>query len=71
MLVSLFCGCRYSIVGKNDSKEVNEILGQATDYAEKAKNSFTSDNTAEAAADNVVAEGTVEGTVEGSAEENN
>ena len=60
MLVSLFCGCRYSIVGKNDSREVNEILGQATDYAEKAKNSFTSDN----ASDSVVAEGTVEGTVE-------
>jgi hypothetical protein len=46
MIISLFFGCKYSIVGKNESNEVNDILGQATEYAEKAKDAFSSDNTA-------------------------
>lgn len=43
-VISLFLECRYSIEGKDDAKEVNEILGQASDLADKAKESFTSDN---------------------------
>ncbi len=40
MIVSLFFDCRYSITGKSNPKEVNEILSQASELAGKAKQSF-------------------------------
>ena len=40
MLISLFLGCRYKIVGKDDTKGVNDILDQAADLAGKAKEKF-------------------------------
>ena len=43
-VISLFLECRYSIEGKDNAREVNDILNQASDLAEKAKESFTSDN---------------------------
>ena len=43
-VISLFLECRYSIEGKDNTKEVNDILSQASDIAENVKESFTSDN---------------------------
>lgn len=43
-VISLFLECRYSIEGKDNAREVNDILNQASDLADKAKESFTSDN---------------------------
>lgn len=40
MVVSLFFDCRYSIVGKDDTREVNDIMNQASDFAQGVKNSF-------------------------------
>ena len=40
IIVSLFLGCKYSVEGKDDSKGVNDILNQASDLADKAKESF-------------------------------
>ncbi len=42
IIVSLFLGCKYSVEGKDDSKGVNDILNQASDLADKAKESFSS-----------------------------
>ena len=44
-IISLFCECRYSIDGKDNAKEVNVIMNQASDLAEKVKDSFKSDDT--------------------------
>ena len=43
-IISLFLECRYSIEGKDNTKEVNDILSQASDIAENVKESFTTDN---------------------------
>ncbi|MCR5215021.1 MAG: hypothetical protein K6E10_11450 [Eubacterium sp.] len=44
VVVSLFFDCRYSLVGKNSDKkvsdEVNDIMGQASDFAGKVRASF-------------------------------
>lgn len=37
IIISLFCECRYSIVGKDNSKNINEMLDKASDMAERAK----------------------------------
>ena len=44
-IISLFCECRYSIEGKDNASEVNVIMNQASDLAEKVKDSFKSDET--------------------------
>ena len=49
VIVSLFLDCRYKIEGKDDSKEVNDILNQAASYAEKAKESFNDNKAADTA----------------------
>ncbi|MBO4864921.1 MAG: hypothetical protein J5517_11200 [Eubacterium sp.] len=50
MLVSLFLECRYTIEGKNEAKEFNDMFSQAADLADKARESFTSDESAAPAA---------------------
>ncbi|MBP3719639.1 MAG: hypothetical protein J6I58_08985 [Eubacterium sp.] len=80
IIVSLFCDCRYSIVGKNDAAEVNNVMNQASDFAGKVKTSFNeSFNNAptaaapqepvQSAAETV--DGAFEGTVEGPADNTN
>ena len=46
-VISLFLECRYSIEGKDNPKEVNDILNQATDIAENVKGSFAEANVVE------------------------
>ena len=58
MIISLFFDCKYSIEGKNDSKEVNDILNQASDLAGKAKDSFNEKTAENANAETYNAEGT-------------
>ena len=53
IIVSLFLDCRYSIVGKDDTNEVNRVMNQASDFAGKVKESW-----------NESFGGDVEGTVE-------
>ena len=73
--MSLFCDCRYSIVGKNDAAEVNNVMNQASDFAGKVKTSFNeSFNNGNVAQDTVqttaeTVDGVVEGTVEGTVKE--
>ncbi len=75
IIVSLFCDCRYSIVGKNDAAEVNNVMNQASDFAGKVKTSFNeSFNNGNVAQDTVqttaeTVDGVVEGTVEGTVKE--
>ena len=71
IIVSLFLDCRYSIVGKDDTNEVNRVMNQASDFAGKVKESWNESfgsEQAAPAADNVQAESTV---VEGTVEDNN
>ncbi len=37
IIISLFCECRYSIVGKDKSENINQMFDKASDLAEKAK----------------------------------
>ena len=37
IVISLFCECRYSIVGKNNSDNINQMFDKASDMAERAK----------------------------------
>ena len=57
MLVSLFVGCRYQIIGKDDASGVNGIFDQAANLAGKAKEKFTeqTENKPEAGTDNIQA----------------
>ncbi|MCR5602644.1 MAG: hypothetical protein K6G27_02945 [Lachnospiraceae bacterium] len=66
IIISLFLDCRYSIVGKDDTNEVNRVMDQASQFAGKVKESwnesFGSDQAAPAAdnTQSTVVEGTVE-----------
>ena len=79
IIVSLFCDCRYSIVGKNDAAEVNNVMNQASDFAGKVKTSFNEsfNNASTAAAPQEpvqsaeTVDGAFEGTVEGPADNTN
>ncbi|SEP63347.1 hypothetical protein SAMN02910369_00330 [Lachnospiraceae bacterium NE2001] len=81
IIVSLFFDCRYSIVGKDNANEFNKVVGQASQFAGKVKESWNESfnnapqgaaaNAAETAADAAsgsVADNTVEGPVEGTVE---
>ena len=37
IIISLFCECKYSVVGKDNSKNINDMFEKASDIAEKAK----------------------------------
>ena len=41
LIVSLFLGCRYSFVGKDDMSKANEMMGKASDMAEELKSSLS------------------------------
>ncbi len=41
IVISLFFDCRYSIIGKNNAKDVNGIMSQASDFAGKIKRDFS------------------------------
>ena len=41
LIVSLFLGCRYSFVGKDDMSRANEVMGKASDIAEEIKSSLS------------------------------
>lgn len=66
IIISLFLDCRYSIVGKDDTNEVNRVMDQASQFAGKVKESwnesFGSEQTTPAAdnTQSTVVEGTVE-----------
>ena len=78
IIISLFLDCRYSIVGKDDTNEVNRVMNQASQFAGKVKESwnesFGSEQTAPTT-DNTQAAPTAEDTqstvVEGTVEDNN
>lgn len=40
VIVSLFFDCRYALVGKDDTNQVNKVMNQATDFAGKVKDSW-------------------------------
>ena len=40
IVVSFFFNCRYSVVGKDDLKEVNDIMDKAADAADHVKDEF-------------------------------
>ena len=40
VIVSLFFDCRYTLVGKDDTDQVNKVMNQATDFAGKVKDSW-------------------------------
>ena len=40
IIISLFFDCRYSVVGKDDTNQVNKVMNQATDFAGKVKDSW-------------------------------
>lgn len=40
VIVSLFFDCRYALVGKDDTDQVNKVMNQATDFAGKVKDSW-------------------------------
>lgn len=35
--ISLFCGCKYSVVGENDNTEANKVMEQASEFTEQVK----------------------------------
>ena len=78
IIISLFLDCRYSIVGKDDTNEVNRVMNQASQFAGKVKESWNESFGSEQAApttDNTQAAPTAENTqstvVEGTVEDNN
>ena len=78
IIISLFLDCRYSIVGKDDTNEVNRVMDQASQFAGKVKESWNESFGSEQAAhatDNTQAAPTAENTqttvVEGTVEDNN
>ncbi len=78
IIISLFLDCRYSIVGKDDTNEVNRVMNQASQFAGKVKESWNESFGSEQAApatDNTQAARTAENTqttvVEGTVEDNN
>ena len=78
IIISLFLDCRYSIVGKDDTNEVNRVMNQASQFAGKVKESWNESFGSEQAApatDNTQAAPTAEDTqstvVEGTVEDNN
>ena len=40
LIISLFLGCRYSFVGKDDMSKANEVMDKASDMAEELKASL-------------------------------
>lgn len=79
IIISLFLDCRYSIVGKDDTNEVNRVMDQASQFAGKVKESWNesfnnkaaetsaandTQNTSSTVANDSTVEGPVEGTVE-------
>ena len=78
IIISLFLDCRYSIVGKDDTNEVNRVMNQASQFAGKVKESWNESFGSEQAApatDNTqaapAAEDTQSTVVEGTVEDNN
>ncbi len=69
IIISLFLDCRYSIVGKDDTNEVNRVMNQASQFAGKVKESWNESFGSEQAAP--AAEDTQSTVVEGTVEDNN
>jgi len=69
IIISLFLDCRYSIVGKDDTNEVNRVMDQASQFAGKVKESWNESFGSEQAAP--AADNTQSTVVEGTVEDNN
>ncbi len=69
IIISLFLDCRYSIVGKDDTNEVNRVMDQASQFAGKVKESWNESFGNEQAAP--AADNTQSTVVEGTVEDNN
>ncbi len=69
IIISLFLDCRYSIVGKDDTNEVNRVMNQASQFAGKVKESWNESFGSEQAAP--AADNTQSTVVEGTVEDNN
>lgn len=69
IIISLFLDCRYSIVGKDDTNEVNRVMDQASQFAGKVKESWNESFGSEQATP--AADNTQSTVVEGTVEDNN
>jgi hypothetical protein len=40
IVISFFFNCRYSVIGKDDMKGVNDVMSKASDAADHVKDEF-------------------------------